>query len=360
MKTTWAPWMLSGKDNTEKNLALLLEQLKDYQSTYSNAHTLLKNAELVIQQTLNVVNSSLIGSNYTEAQLNTHYSTVNAQLTAVRSTITSLEAAQRALESAKQANNGESQSVISARAAYENTLRQLEANEVNARQALEQAKNQLASAEQSAALSKNSAKSAIDSSFGQYDQARINQGKLSVNIPFSGQILDVMVKVGQEVNPGTPLFTIQDDDVLKIVTYLTADDIERIKVGDSVLLGNGEKATIASIAPGADSVTKKYKVEFLHQSEALSPGTFLKVTFQTASDPGDSRLFVPLNALHILPNENYVWTVQADKAFKAPVTFGNIVGDLVEIMNGLSVGDVLITEGGRLIEHDGTELTLKP
>ena len=70
------------------------------------------------------------------------------------------------------------------------------------------------------------------------------------------------------------------------------------------------------------------------------------------------RIFVPLPSLHILQNEIFVWKVENEQTVKNPVLIGEIEGDYVEILRGLSIEDEIIVEGGRLIEEEGVKVEI--
>ncbi len=348
------------KSEADRALRDILSQLDTYTASFENALTLLITTENVLQKTLTVLNNSITGSNYTQAALNADITSITTQLTSIRASISSVESAKRALETARQENQGDSQSILNARAAYQNTITQLEANERNARQAVESAINALENAKRSAELSRISAKSSVDSAYGTYDQARISKNKLAIKAPFEGKVADIAVELGEEVNPGTLLATVEDDSRLNLVAYLSAADVKKIDVGSPVTINqNGETTAVSSIAPSADPLTKKYKVEMEHQSDTLKPGEAVELTFTAKEAMFDhDRLFVPLPALHILPDEIFVWKLENRQTVKAPVTTGEIVGEYVEILDGLTVGDRIISEGGRLIEDKGVRVDI--
>ncbi|MBN2096323.1 efflux RND transporter periplasmic adaptor subunit [Candidatus Peregrinibacteria bacterium] len=348
------------KSEAERALRDIQAQLSIYSASFENALTLLITTEDVLQKTLTVLNNSITGSNYTQSTLNADITSITTQLTSVRASITSLESAKRAVETASQESEGNSQSILNARAAYQTTITQLEVGERNAKQAVESSLNALENAKRSAELSRISAKSSVDSAYGVYDQARIGKNKLVIKAPFSGKVAEIMVKTGEEVNPGTLILTVEDDSVLNLVTYLSSSDVQKIELGSPVTINkNGEITTVSSIAPSADPISKKYKVEMEHQSDTLKAGEAIKLTFRTGEELfNHGRLFIPLPALHILPNELFVWKLENRQTVKAPVTVGEVVGEYVEVLEGLEAGDDIITEGGRLIEEEGVSVNI--
>lgn len=346
--------------DTERILEQVDQLIKSYTPSYDKALLLLINTEDALRKTLDTLNNSITGAEYTQSALIADTTSITSQLSIIQTSLNTLRSSKDVLENAIQESNGTSQSILNAKAAYNNTIEQLASSERNARQAVEAAENALENSMQSANLSKVSAQSSVTSAYGNYDQARISKDKLNIEAPFKGKVSGIDVKEGEEVNPGTLLITIEDDSILNLVAYLSSEDVRKVKIGDSVTINkNGESATIKSISPSADPITKKYKVELNHTSESLRPGEIIKLTFRTGKSVynGD-RIFVPLPALHILPDDIFVWKLEDRKTVKAPITVGDIVGDYVEVLDGLSIGNEIISEGGRLIENEGTQVNI--
>ncbi len=349
-----------GKADAEKALRNLFTTINLYTSTYTNAASLLDDAEAMLQKTLNVLNTSITGSAYSETSLNADKNAITAQITLIRTSSSALASASDALDTAKQDSNGSSQSVLNAQAAYNATIAQLSAAEETSRKAVKSAENALEIAKQSAQLSQITAKSSVDNAFGSYDQARISSDKLIIKSPFAGKVSAISIKTGEEINPGTLLVTVEDDSLLTLSAYLSQSDVETISLGDRIVINkNGESATVTSISPSADPITKKYKVEISHSDSNLRPGEVIRITFKTGENIlNHGRFFIPLPALHIQPDEIFVWKLENRKTVKAVVTLGEIVGDFVEVLAGIEIGDNIISEGGRLIKEEGVKVKI--
>jgi len=347
------------KDETIRALQDIMNRADSNISTYDDMREILSDTQAMLTKVSVVLNFSVPGSTYSESALTLDITSITAQITAVRTAISTLDSAKDVVESAAQDSGGESQTVLTAKATYDATIAQLEASQESARKAVESAEIALENVKQSANLSNIGARSSVDAAFGTYDQARISKDKLTIQAPFNAKVVDIPVKVGEEVNPGTLLITVEDDSELDLVAYLSLHDVDRVNVGDEVIIDKLYKSTIASISPSADPVTKKFKVELDYDHSDFRAGEIVSLTFETGNGPESDRLFIPLPALHILPGEMFVWKVENRKTIKAPVETGEIVGDYVEIVSGLSEGDKIVSNGGgRLIEDEGVQVDI--
>lgn len=328
---------------------------------YDEAIFVLGETEIALMMTYEMLqNSTTSPVDYPQSQLTADVSTINGHLATVRSTISQLESAKKALDRTKQeVSKGKSQTLIDAEAAYETTMAELDASEKRARLAVEQAEKALESAKASATASEIGARSQLAAASGEREQAGINQNDLVVEAPFEGVVAQLSLRKGQELQPGTLIVAIENDDLLKITTYVSAEEVRSIAQGDIVQVGEGTQARISSVAPSADPSSKKYKVELVLRSDVLQAGEFVTLQFQSEKKENtNDKIFLPVSAVHVSAAETFVWiAVEEDDqiiAKKQPITIGDVSGKFVEVNDGLKTGVSVITEGGRNIESEGT------
>ena len=111
---------------------------------------------------------------------------------------------------------------------------------------------------------------------------------------------------------------------------------------------------ISSIAPAADPITKKVKIEisYNNKNQDLIPGTFVEITIpvkQTAKSK-EGSFFIPLRALNITQSEAYVFIVKEGLAHKIAIKTGESSGELIEVLSGLEPNNELIIAGGKSLE----------
>lgn len=352
--------VMGSKEAAEYAIISALATLAGGASNYTSALNLLTQVEAAVQKTLTMLNNSTSSTGFSQASLNATVGTITGQLSAVRGAIASLKSAKANLDSATQSTGNGSQATNSAQALYNSTIAQLDSAEAAARNAVEAAKAALENATRSAELSKLGARSSLTSVQGSLSQAAINQDKLTIRAPFAGKVVDVSVKVGDEVSPGKALIRVENASLLKIIAYLSGEEVKKVRVGDLVRIAKQSEDRIASIAPSANPLTKKYKVEIIHQNPFLHPGEFVKLRFQTGESNGNSqRIFLPITAIEILADESFVWGVEEGKTVKKVVILNGIEGEYVEILSGLEQGEEIIVKGGRVIEREGIEVEIE-
>lgn len=176
--------------------------------------------------------------------------------------------------------------------------------------------------------------------------------------PISGQITEKFVSVGDSVSFGQPLAKITNTNLIKFQFYVEKEKLADLKIGQSLEINNdGEKnipAKIVRISPIADSATKRFLVEAKPNQKITSLiGTILNVQMEVERKPqNDHSLILPIPAVIISQNENYIFIAENEKAKKVNVSIEKIVGETAEIKAQLAPEDKIIIEGNRFLAND--------
>ena len=347
-------------NNRELYINNLRSVLNGYSQDYASATSILNQTSDLLQSMLSYLNNNDdINGVVTADQRAGYISGVSGYFNQITTLTASLNSANQAVISAAQNAGGTSQAIVNAQAAYNATIADLDASLQAAQRRVEESKIALQSAQTTAGISELGARTSLTSVSGELSQASIERNKLVLRAPFAGVVSDVLVKIGSSINPGDRIAAVENGDTLKITTYLSASQVRKVAVGDVVNIGKQSEDVISAVAPSADPTTKKYKVEILHQNPYLKSGEFIPLVFTgnaTANTVDATSIFVPITAVQLLTNETFVWTLDGDRVKKTVVSLGAIEGDVVEVIAGLNVGDLVVTEGGRIIEEEGTEV----
>ncbi len=208
-------------------------------------------------------------------------------------------------------------------------------------------------------------------------QAALNLARHSLNVsimkaPFDGVIASRNAEVGDVINPmmggysasgsGGGVLTLVDYNRVKITVEISQDEVMRLRRGQRALVrvstfpGREFPASVSVVNIAASPLTKKFGAEVVadNPEHSLRPGTFGEVVFEI--DTHDQAFVVPQNA--VLEN-SYVFVVREGKAVKTAVTLGLQNRIWVEVVKGVSEGDVVVVEGnygledGMLLEVTG-------
>lgn len=202
-----------------------------------------------------------------------------------------------------------------------------------------------------------------------------------ITSPISGVVTSRGVSAGDTVSAGELLATISKTNKVKIQFFADSREVENISAGTAITVRDDEReisAKITNIAPQADAVTKRFLVEAMparvaaqsiaggpEASEGLLSGTIVAVSIPTQNVAAGGALILPLSAITITQNENYIFVVEngppggeASKAKKVPVEVRKISGETAEVVVDLLDSDEIIVEGNKLVQ-DGDAVEIK-
>lgn len=180
-------------------------------------------------------------------------------------------------------------------------------------------------------------------------QARLN--KMTINAPFTGYAGLRLVSPGDYVNQGQDLVELTDISSLKLdfrvpEIYLSVLQPGReLEVQVDALPGQVIRGKVYAVAPTSDSNAHNIEIRATIPNEngLLRPGLFAQVDLlveQTTS------VVIPEQAIIPQDGKFMVMTVSAENTVQmVPVTMGQRRPGVVQIIEGLNEGDVLITAG---------------
>lgn len=167
--------------------------------------------------------------------------------------------------------------------------------------------------------------------------------KTVIKAPFSGRLGLRLVSEGAYVSPTTLIGTLQQTDKVKIDFTVPETYKELISIGKTVSIQSSSskenlEANISAIEPQISTTTRNIKVRAKLSNSKLMPGGFVKVLLEDKV----KRIVVPTNA--IIPDalSNQVIVLNKGKVTFKKVETGIRAASVVEIKNGVNVGDSII------------------
>lgn len=201
-------------------------------------------------------------------------------------------------------------------------------------------------------------------------KARIEEKILRA--PFDGILGIRRVNIGQYVAPGDTIIGLQSLDPLFVNFNLPEQYTEEVREGRGVtiqvdaLAGAEFLGKVTAVEPAIDAATRNFMVQATVSNEQmrLRPGMFATVRVERGKPR--EMIVIPATAISYNPYGNSVYVVkdQAPGSAEAPagaeptrtveqrfVTLGGNYGDLVEIVDGLAVGEEVAINGLLKLRH---------
>jgi membrane fusion protein, multidrug efflux system len=190
-------------------------------------------------------------------------------------------------------------------------------------------------------------------------QARLNAGgsriaDRTIRAPFAGVVGLRTASPGQFMRPGDQIGTLDDVSQIKLDFDVPETQIATLQTGVEIIARTAAypdrtfTGTIANVDSRIDPNTRTVRVRAMlpNTDEALRPGMLL--TVEVRSNPR-SALAIPEIAILDQADGAYVYRVVAREGGQAVdlvrIRTGQRAGGMAEVLEGLSVGERVITEG---------------
>lgn len=207
----------------------------------------------------------------------------------------------------------------------------------------------------------DNADAALKQAEAKADTIRATIAKKTIRAPFAGRLGIRLVNLGQNLNDGQHIVSLQSLDPIYVNFLLPQQQLARIEPGQTVRVFTDaipEKAiegTITAINPDVDTATRNIRVQATlnNAEELLRPGMYasVEVVMPTRSDV----LTIPATAVLYAPYSDSVFVVETKPAEgEAPpamtvrqqfIRLGETRGDFVAVVSGLKKDDTVVSTG---------------
>ncbi len=192
--------------------------------------------------------------------------------------------------------------------------------------------------------------------------AQVRLEKTKILAPFDGIVGLRNVSRGDYVQPGEKLVNLEKIDPIKVDFSIAERYLADVRTGAEVRLkvdALGDRAfsgKVYAINPQIDPAGRSIalRAEVPNPDGILRPGLFARVALQTAVR--DNAVVTSEDAIVAEGGGNYVFKIVDGKAVRTPVTLGQRRYGSVEILKGLSPGDIVVV-AGQMKLRDGAEVT---
>lgn len=185
----------------------------------------------------------------------------------------------------------------------------------------------------------------------QAQQLRRQISDAAIKSPLNGIINTKSIEQGMYVAAGTEIATVINLAQLKVQVNLTESEAYQVSMGQKIKLHTDVypdktfEGEVSFVSPSANEAFN-YPVEIVVNNEndyPLKSGTFVSVDFsrQTTHDV----LLIPKEALNETSDQTTVYIVENGKAKLKNIKVGSSYKDKVYVLQGLKVGDMVITSG---------------
>ena len=194
----------------------------------------------------------------------------------------------------------------------------------------------------------------------QIDGIRASIRKKTIRAPFAGSLGIRLVNLGQNLNEGEPIVSLQTIDPIFVNFSLPQQQLAQVKPGLKVRVtdafpGQAIEGEITAISPEVDAATRNIRIQatVANSQERLRPGMFVNVSVVLPSR--EEVLAIPTTAVLYAPYGDTVFVVDTKKSEKGVepvnvvkqkiVKLGEKRGDFVASVSGLDKGETIVSTG---------------
>lgn len=163
------------------------------------------------------------------------------------------------------------------------------------------------------------------------------------------------VIVGQLVGPGAHLLTVADTRRMRVQARVAESDLPYLRVGTEATvrfpaLTNPSEirgAKVSTVFPGLDPITRTSTVEVIVDNREGQIRPEMYAVVDLVLEKKDSAVIVPRRAVLEVEGTPTVFLTDGVTATARPVTLGVAARDKVEILEGVTEGEMVIVKGNR-------------
>ncbi len=180
----------------------------------------------------------------------------------------------------------------------------------------------------------------------------------TVTAPVSGTITDIGVTLHNMASSATEAYTIETDDLSKIVFYVAEETVKNVEVGNEALISkNGEEYTakVTSVGTTIDPDTGLFKIEAVVPGSGNDLLNGSTVSIRTVTRQSKNAVTIPVDAVYFDDEQAYVLLADGDHAVRRDIETGISDEEGIEVTDGLSADDNVIISWSTMLK-DGMEI----
>ncbi len=189
------------------------------------------------------------------------------------------------------------------------------------------------------------------------DESAVMVNKMQLSAPFDGMVGKRKVNRGDYVTVGQSVVTLTDTQHLHIEYNVSEKFLPLLKQGQTVNITTAAypdkifSGKLAFISPtiNIDNRSVSLYAEVPNEKNELASGMFVNVTQSLGT--AEHALMIPARSLVPILDGQQVYKIVEGKAYAVTVTIGVRLKDEVQVLQGLSEKDVVITDGQMKVKN---------
>lgn len=180
----------------------------------------------------------------------------------------------------------------------------------------------------------------------------------NIRAPFAGTVDMVSIKLGQLISPGVPAFRIVNKTGISLKADIPESYIAKIKQGSSVKiyfpdLKKEVAGTVRYISQVVSPINRTFTADITIDGNKDGIKSEMVGILKVTDYSSKSSITIPIKTLLKNAEGYYVYVAKTENgkliATQAPIKTGAVNKDVIQVTEGLQVGDLLITSGSQAV-----------
>ena len=186
--------------------------------------------------------------------------------------------------------------------------------------------------------------------------------EVSLPAPASGTVTSRTVNSGEVIEANKELLRVTDLSSVWVVGQVYEKDLGKVHIGSGASIttdtypGRVFRGQVSYVDPKVDPQTRtaQARIELANPGQQLKIGMYVNVAFATLGGVGSTVPVVPLPAVQNIGNRQVVFVITGDPNVfgMRPVHLGPESNGHYPVLEGLSVGDRIVTEGSFMLRAE--------
>ena len=190
--------------------------------------------------------------------------------------------------------------------------------------------------------------------------------EVSLPSPVTGTVIARSANPGEVIQADKEILRVADLSSVWVIGQVYEKDLGRIRVGSGASItseaypGRVFRGKISYVDPTLDPATRtaQVRIELANPGQVLKIGMYVNVAFATVGGSESTVPVVPTSAVQNVNNQQVVFVATNDPTVFAirPVRLGPETNNRYPVLEGVSAGDRIVTEGSFLLRAEWLKL----
>ena len=186
--------------------------------------------------------------------------------------------------------------------------------------------------------------------------------EIAVTAPVSGTVTSRAANPGEVVGANKELARITNLSSVWVIAQVYERDLSRLRTGSGASITSEAfperifRGTVTYIDPRLDEATRtaQVRIELDNSDNALKIGMYVRAAFGALGDSERTTPVIPASAVQTIDNRTIVFlaTNEPNVFELRPVRLGAETGGQYQVLEGLTVGDRVVTEGSFMLRAE--------